>query len=224
VTILAVTGLKREASLIAGPNVRVVISGGAAALLPERIALGLHGKTNGIISIGIAGALSPDLKAGDCIVADRIVSGGESFQTDAEWTKQMAASLPTATCAAIAGSDVVAASQEAKADLYRTSGAYAVDMESHITARAAHLRGLPFVALRVISDRADHALPPAVQVAMKDNGGIALGRVLKSVLMQPQQIPALIRTGRESEKAFAALLRCLDLLGPGLGCPYLGLL
>jgi hopanoid-associated phosphorylase len=222
--ILAVTGLKREAGMIAGPNVRVVISGGAAALLPERIALGLHGKTSGIISIGIAGALSPGLNAGDCIVADRIVSGGETFATDAAWTAQIASALPAATRAAIAGSDVVAASRETKADLYRASGAHAVDMESHITARAAHLRGLPFVALRVISDRADHALPAAVQVAMKDNGGIALGRVLKSVLTRPQQIPALIRTGRESEKAFAALLRCLDLLGPGLRCPYLGLL
>ena len=57
---------------------------------------------------------------------------------------------------------------------------------------------------------------------MKPSGGIALGRVLQSVSHEPHQIPALMRTNRETEKAFAALLRCLDALGPGLGCPYLG--
>ena len=64
--------------------------------------------------------------------------------------------------------------------------------------------------------------PPATLVALKPNGDIALGRVMASVLRNPLQIPALIRTGRESEAAFSALLRCVEMLGPGLGCPYLG--
>ena len=68
----------------------------------------------------------------------------------------------------------------------------------------------------MISDDAGHVLPPAALVAMKPDGGIALGRVLGSLLRKPLQMPALIRTARASNKAFAELLRCRDLCGVGL--------
>ena len=104
----------------------------------------------------------------------------------------------------------------AKAALYGKTGAVAVDMESQVAARFAAARRLPLAALRVISDDASHVLPPAALVAMKPDGGIAIGRVLKSLLRHPLQAPALIRTARASNKAFAELLRCRDLCGVGL--------
>jgi hypothetical protein len=51
---------------------------------------------------------------------------------------------------------------------------------------------------------------------MKPDGGIAMGRVLGSLLRHPTQIPSLVRTARGSNKAFAELLRCLDLCGVGI--------
>jgi hypothetical protein len=75
---------------------------------------------------------------------------------------------------------------------------------------------LPLAALRAISDDASHVLPPAALAAMKPDGGIALGRVLGSLLRKPTQLPALVRTARASNKAFAELLRCRDLCGVGL--------
>jgi hypothetical protein len=36
------------------------------------------------------------------------------------------------------------------------------------------------------------------------------------------QIPELVRTARNNERAMSSLLRCFNLLGVGLGCPYLG--
>jgi hypothetical protein len=89
-------------------------------------------------------------------------------------------------------------------------------MESQVAARFAAKRNLPLAALRVISDDASHILPPAALVAMKPDGGIALGRVLGSLLRRPGQVPALVRTAKASNKAFAELLRCRDLLGVGL--------
>ena len=89
-------------------------------------------------------------------------------------------------------------------------------MESQVAARFAAKRNLPLAALRFISDDAGHVLPPAALVAMKSNGGIALGRVLGSLLRHPTQIPSLIRTAQGSNKAFAELLRCLDLCGVGI--------
>ena len=97
----------------------------------------------------------------------------------------------------------------------KTTGALAVDMESQVAARFAASRNLPLAGLRVISDDASHVLPPAALVAMKPDGGIALGRVLASLLKKPAQIPALVRTARASNKAFAELLRCRNLCGVG---------
>ena len=103
--------------------------------------------------------------------------------------------------------------------LHRDSGAIAVDMESHLAARVARRHGLPFAAARVISDAAQRTLPPAARVGMRLDGGVDLSAVLGSLLMQPWQLPALMRTGWEAEQAFRALLRGHRLLGPGLAGP-----
>ena len=223
-SVLAVVGLKREAILVAGPHVEVVIGGGNSSLLRHRLERSMRDSVKGIISIGIAGALSPSLNAGDCVVASAILSEATSHQTDSTWSAHLRQTLPQSVSGTVAGAEKIAATMEEKSAIYRETGADAVDMESHVAANFAREHNLPFVALRAISDRADHTLPHAARVAMKPSGGIALGRVLQSVVTRPQQIPALMRTNRETEKAFSALLRCLDLLGSGFGCPYLGLL
>lgn len=202
-TALAVVGLVRERSIVPG------------AVVARDLVVGP--KTTGIISIGIAGALAPGLRVGDVVIAERVVTANEIFETDGKWTARLAGALPDAHIGAILGRGAVADSVEVKAALHEASGAIAVDMESHLAARAAH--GLPFAALRVISDAADHALPPAALVAMRPDGSIALGRVLGEVARRPGQISALIRTGRESAKAFATLKRCVAVLGPELRAP-----
>jgi hopanoid-associated phosphorylase len=222
VSVLAVVGLKREAILVAGPYVEVVIGGGNSALLRQRLERSIRNSVKGIISIGIAGALSPSLNAGDCVVASAILADATRHETDPAWSAHLCRTLSGLHAGTIAGAERIAATMEEKAAIRRDTGADAVDMESHVAVRIAHERNLPFVALRAISDSADHTLPHAARVAMKPSGSIALWRVFGSVVRRPQQIPALIRTNRETEKAFATLLRCLDVLGPGLGCPYLG--
>jgi adenosylhomocysteine nucleosidase len=208
VTTVAVVGLRREAKLVTQY---------ALAVVPENLT-DIKDAT-GIISIGIAGALSPDIAVGDVVIAERVVTANEAFETDAKWTARLAGALPDARIGAILGRGAIAESAEIKVTLRESTGADAVDMESHLAARAAMEHGVPFAALRVISDAADHSLPPAALVAMKPDGSIALSRVLLSVLRQPSQVPALIRTGRESEKAFAVLEQCLAALGPNLRGP-----
>jgi hopanoid-associated phosphorylase len=215
VTILAVTGLKREAEIAGGPGVVAVAGGGDAAALAEKLDA-LHGDITGVISIGLAGGLSPHLKVGEVVIADRVLFGDEFWRCDSHWRVALSAKLKTAHQGPIAGSDSILESADTKSVLYNATGALGVDMESHIAARFAAARGLKLAALRVISDDASHALPPAALVAMTPDGGIALGRVLWSVVKNPLQIPALIRTGFASNRAFAQLLRCRDLCGAGL--------
>ena len=214
-TILAVTGLAKEAEIVGVADVVAVAGGGDAVSLADKLNA-LYGDIRGVISIGLAGALSPHLKVGDVVIADEILTGAESWQCHETWRVRLLSRMPHAHQGQFFGSDLIIENPETKIGLHDTTGALAVDMESQVAARFAKARNLPLAGLRVISDDASHVLPPAALVAMKPDGGIALGRVLVSLLKKPAQVPALIRTARASNKAFAELLRCRDLLGVGL--------
>lgn len=215
-TILAVTGLRREAKIIARARDVITVTGGGDAKALAKKLDSLHGDITGVISIGIAGALSPLLKAGDVVMADWIIAQAQSWRCHQGWRVALAARLPDAHCGPIAGSDTILADTDAKTALHNQSGALAADMESHVAARFAAARALPLAALRVISDDVRHVLPPAALVAMTPDGGIAMGKIIGSLLRHPLQVPSLISTARTSNKAFAELLRCLDLCGAGL--------
>jgi len=244
VTILAVTGLAKEAKLAGVAGVVAVAGGGDADGLMAKLNA-LHGDIHGVISIGLAGALSPLLNVGDVVIADQVMTGAllprargsalnagevavagsrasegrrgqETWDCHEGWRVRLTSRLPYAHQGQLFGSDVIIENSETKSGLHTTTGALAVDMESQVAARFAAKRNLPLAGLRVISDDASHVLPPAALVAMRPDGGIALGRVLGSVLRKPGQVPALIRTARASNKAFAELLRCLDLCGVGI--------
>jgi hopanoid-associated phosphorylase len=211
---LAVTGLAKEAEIVGTVGVVAVAGGGDGDGLAAK--LDAHGDIRGVISIGLAGGLSPHLKVGDVVIADQIITGLEKWDCHEGWRVRLMSRLPTAIQGQIFGSDIIIERPETKVGLHQTTGALAVDMESQVAARFAAKRNLPLAGLRVISDDAAHVLPPAALVAMRLDGGIAIGRVLGSLLRHPLQIPSLIRTARGSNKAFAELLRCRDLCGVGI--------
>jgi adenosylhomocysteine nucleosidase len=215
VTVLAVTGLSKEAEIVGVADVVAVAGGGDAKSLAEKLNA-LHGDIRGVISIGLAGALSPLLEVGDVVIADQILTGAESWDCHEGWRVRLMSRLAHAHQGQLFGSDVIIEKAETKSGLHTATGALAVDMESQVAACFARVRNLPLAGLRVISDDATHVLPPAALVAMKPDGGIAIGRVLGSLLRHPSQVPSLIRTARGSNKAFAELLRCLDLCGVGI--------
>jgi len=204
VTILAATGLKREAALIAGPGITVVVSGGRPDLLEQRLLAAADGAT-AILSLGIAGALAASLQPGDWVVASRVVAQDAEWPTDPAWTADLAKRLPAPSSGPILGCDAMLLKATDKRAACHRYGALAVDMESRVAADVAQRLGLPFAAARAISDCADHDLPPAVTVGMRPDGGMALAPVLLALARNPLQLPALLRTARHAERAFKAL-------------------
>ncbi len=221
-SVIAVSGLAREARIARRAKAVPVVGGGDGALLERRLEEAIAAGARGVVSFGIAGALAPLLKVGDTIVATYVVHGEERYPTDARWTAALRQRLPHAHLAIIVGHGEVVSHVDGKKRLFALSSAHAVDMESHIAARVARRHRLPFVAIRTISDAATRGLPPAALVPLKPSGRVRLTRVLASVAAEPGQIGDLMTTGREAGRALRALLRCRNLLGPGLGCPYLG--
>ncbi len=221
--VLAVSGLAKEIRLAAGPGVEAIGAGGdpqrLSRLLDARAAPGCRA----VVSFGIAGGLDPSLRPGDVVVGTGIVSPAGRFASDpalvAALVRSLSGSGPCPVQADLAGADAAVLSVVAKAELHRASGAAAVDMESHVAAAFAQRHALPFAALRVVCDPAARALPAFAAAALTPDGEPDIRAVLGALLRGRARIGDLIRLGRDSSAAFAALARCRRALGPGLGLP-----
>jgi hypothetical protein len=84
-----------------------------------------------------------------------------------------------------------------KQDLGRQTGAVAVDMESHWVARVVSERGLPFLAVRAISDAQEEFLPPFHQVLDAD-GNPGARRLAAHLVRKPGSLVALVRLARNA--------------------------
>ena len=153
----------------------------------------------GVISFGVAGGLDPSLKSGDVVVATEVMAGDTRFLAGLALNEELIARAALrrrrVVRGGLAGVEQVIAATACKAALHSETGAAAVDMESHIAAAYAAEAGLPFAALRVISDPASRALPALAKSAIKPNGDIDLGKVLRGVARNPTTLRALVSTG-----------------------------
>jgi adenosylhomocysteine nucleosidase len=215
--VVAVTSLALEARIALGPGVSVICSQGShlAAALESALERGV----SGIISFGIAGGLAPGLAAGEWIAAAAVRTGQQLFPTDGVWTRCLLERLPGAVHADVVGMDAPVADPLEKQSLHAQTGAAAVDTESHIAARIAAAHQVPFVACRTIIDAADKRLPPAALRGLRPDGTADVAAVFRSVLQQPSQLPALVRTALDARIARAALYHGRRMLGAGLGFP-----
>jgi len=222
--VLAVTGLAKEARIASGTGVLAIAGGGVRDGLVRQLESVRTPGLRAVVSFGVAGALDPGFRVGDLVLATEIIVDGGRMQASAElrrgWTDRLpGTSIRVAECP-IAGVDQPVLTPAAKAGLHARSGAAAVDMESHVAASFAARHGLPFGAIRVVSDGAHHTLPAAAAAAMRPDGSVDVGGVLRSLLRDPRQIPGLVATARDAAIAFRRLGRVrglLDLSGGLLG-------
>lgn len=219
--VVAAVGLAKEARIAKRFGLTPVVGAANSKLLKRRLkALGPD--VCGIVSFGLAGGLAPIPEVGDALIGTHVVAEREHYACDPGWSKVLRTKLPDAHSVVIAGVEEPAMHMGAKKELFRATGAHAVDMESHVAARFAAERGIPFVVLRVISDNAKRTLPPAALERLSLKGNPRYFAILRSLMREPSQFGELLRTGREAGAAFKTLVKCLRVLGPGLGCPYLG--
>jgi hypothetical protein len=106
---------------------------------------------------------------------------------------------------------------QAKRRLHETTGAIAVDMESHMVARAAEQHGVPFAAIRVVVDPVERTIPRSALAGSRSDGTVDPRAVLRSLVRYPGDLFGLIRMSLDARAARATLVRGRDLLGPGLG-------
>jgi hopanoid-associated phosphorylase len=222
--VILVCGLDFEAAIGAGPGVATVVGPG-----PRRVTAGIDALIaaqaggarafSGILSFGCAGGLDPRLRPGDCVVATAVRAASGAFDADPAWTRSLIGRLPHASLGVVAGLDAPLAGHDAKARLWRDSGALAVDMESHAAAGAARRHGLPFAALRVVLDPAWRSLPHAAVAAMREDGGTDVAALLRALARAPGDIGPLVGLALEAWRARRALRRVRAQLGTAIAPP-----
>jgi hopanoid-associated phosphorylase len=170
----------------------------------------------GIISFGVAGGLDPTLATGDIVVATDVVTQTGRWTAAAGLSGELIGAVGDGVRSVrrgiLAGSEIVVPSPGDKAALRAATAAVAVDMESHIAASYAAGAGLPFAALRVVSDPASRALPAIATHALKPDGRVDVWKVLRAVAREPSAVPQLMRTGRDFNRALVTLRGCRRLL------------
>lgn len=221
--VLIVTGLVQEARIAAGPGMTVICSSSNPRQLRSLLAGFDPTTVRGVISFGVAGGLDPVLQSGDVVVATEVIAGASRWRAGSALSEELIAGAglggQRVVRGGLAGVEQVVPAQSAKAALRRETGAAAVDMESHIAAAYAAEADLPFAALRVISDPATRALPALAVNAVKPDGNIDLGKVIRGVARNPLLVRTLVSTGRDFNRALRSLRGCRGFLlgGSGVG-------
>lgn len=133
-----------------------------------------------VIAAGYCGALVPELNVGDVVESPHILTAERLIGDPAK-----------------------------KALLAAETGARAVDMESAAIAEVCAERGLPFTAIRAVSDTRDTALSPQL-VRLLSGGEISIAKACFALLRKPSLLREFLRLRRDtklaSENLAAALL------------------
>ena len=157
------------------------------------------GPISKIVSAGWAGACVPGVQVGSIVRPSTIVD----VRTGQRFSCQQGDGTVLATVASFA----TAAEKRRLHDAY---GAGTVEMEAATVARLAQVRGLPFSALKAVSDGADFELPGMERFHTADGqfreAAFAVYAAFRPWLWRP-----VVRMARGSQLAAANLCRKIDL-------------
>ncbi len=217
-------GLKAAGELIHLPGGAMMLLSGMGANRARLAAQALlaNGAT-ALVSWGFAGGLLPGLPAGSLIVPQDVVAADQIvYPVDSVWHTRLCRQLQGYMDfykGPLAESPAMLASCGEKKKLFSRTGAIAVDMESASIAWFAKKAGVPFLAVRAITDPAEMAIPQSVQNCIDEFGRVRLPKVLQGVIKRPMDLPLLVGLGRNFRAARAALAKVAFQAGSNLLCP-----
>jgi adenosylhomocysteine nucleosidase len=152
---------------------------GAVRFRPDLLAKG----TDCVLMAGLAGGLDPSLQVGNMVVDEQ--SDGDIPPIGS--LRPRRGGIHTA--------DRLIATVADKSELFKQTGALAVEMENAIVREAAAKAQIPFIGLRIISDTAQQALDPAIMGFINEIGRVRIGRLAAGLARRPGLIGPLRQLG-----------------------------
>lgn len=167
-----------------------------------------------ILSAGFSGALHPDLKLGDVVVANSIVdAAGDELQVDAKMTPDPERGWHVGR---IVMTDQIVRTVAEKQILYEKTKALAVDLESLAVAQVCQQTKTRFLAVRTISDDLSHDLPPEVMSVFGGTGSLRAGAIAGALWKRPGSVKDMWRLREQATLASQRLAQFLTSIVPTL--------
>ncbi len=152
-----------------------------------------------IASAGFAGALDSNMRVGEIIRPGKVIDIADGSATV----------IPHGKGRLLSSASVAGTLQKAK--LGESYGAQAVDMEAASVARGAEIRGVKFVAIKVISDELDFDMPD-LRPFIGNNGQFRTGAFVTYAAIRPWMWSKIGQLARNSARASATLCKELEKL------------
>lgn len=150
-----------------------------------------------MISAGLAGALNPDLRIADIVQPSEILDAVDGI------------TIPTAAGDGTLLTAGVVADKRLKEVFAKKHIARAVDMEAFAVADVARIYGVPFIAIKSISDEYDFEMPPLNRY-ITDRGEFRTAAFIRYAMLRPWNWSGLFRLGKNTDAAIGSLTSALQ--------------
>jgi adenosylhomocysteine nucleosidase len=160
----------------------------------------------GLVSIGFAGGLNGSISAGELILAEEVIEqvSGERFPCQETLTP-----IAAANRGKLLSVPAVVTSASEKRSLGSSWNALAVDMESAGVGRAAREAGLPFGAVKSITDGSEQSLAIDFQRCWSQHGELSSWKILREAVRSSGGLRDLMRLAGSSRRAAGSLALAL---------------
>lgn len=170
-----------------------------------------------LINIGLAGGLSPQVKAGEIILASTIIDEGQGEYGVNPGALEFASVVLgdnglRSRQGLIVSTETALLDAAAKSALYKKTGALAVDMESAGAGAVAAEKGLPLFVLRVVCDEAGEGISSDLYECLGSDGGVRPGRILKGSFKRPSMVAEMMALRRAYNLALLSMGRAWQAL------------
>ncbi|HTJ01098.1 MAG TPA: hypothetical protein VL527_19600 [Dongiaceae bacterium] len=205
VTMLVCFAVREEAKFFLPPEdgdgaVQVWLTGMGRQNAAESIRAAIqHTQPQRVLSCGFAGGLNPRFKVGDLLY-------------DCDFDVGLAAELEElqAVPATFYCAKRVAITAEEKRQLWESTAADAVEMESSVIRTICQEFKIPSATIRVISDAANENLPLDFNALMTGESRIDYVKLARTILLSPGKIPKLIKFQQQTAAAARNMGRLLE--------------
>jgi adenosylhomocysteine nucleosidase len=179
-----------------------------------------------VLSVGTCGGLNDQLSSGDIILCShlhewpaspaeepRAVTADEILLSTALKTAE-AARIPARKGSSVSV-DTPAWGPKEKAALRRWMNHDIVEMESYWIGRAAAEKGLPYLAIRVITDGHDDSIPE-IPGLVDEDGNVDQAKLLEYSRAHPEVVPLLAEIHQRGTRSRENLSKLLDAFIPAI--------
>lgn len=161
-----------------------------------------------VLSVGFSGALKPEMKNGDIVVATSVCDlHGQELQNDVHFPEDPEHGLYVGR---IINTDEIVRTVDEKLKLAAQFDSLAVDLESLAVAQVCQAAQKGFMAIRAISDDCSVDLPPEIMSILGETGAVRAGAALGAVFKRPESIKEMWKMRGDASRAATRLASFLD--------------